>query len=359
MMTVIIFILVLAVLIFVHELGHFLFARYCGIRVDEFALGFGPNLWKSKKGETTYALNLVPFGGYVKIFGENPDDDSISGPDSARSFVNKPKWQQIVVLAAGVLFNFIFAWLIVTIAFTSGVAASVESYAKYLDRMSNPHIAITYVEPSSPAEKAGLKAGDTIVGADTVESVQKAIADSTNKGFTLKYLHDGQEKTTTVVAREGIVEGKYAIGIAMDKVATLQLPIHLAIFESARFTVHMIKEIAVGIYDLIAGMFKGTSHLSSVTGPIGIAGLVGDAAHMGIMYLLMFTALISINLGVLNLVPFPALDGGRILFVLIEAVIRRPIKPVVANTINTVGFGLLLLLMVVVTYKDVVRIFVK
>lgn len=350
-MTVIIFLIVLAVLIFVHELGHFISARACGIKVSEFAVGFGPRLLKWTKGETTYSLNIIPFGGYVKIFGENPDEESINGPESSRSFVNKPKWQQIMVLAAGVFFNLIFAWIIISLAFVSGVPASIDSYPQYSDRMENPRIVITYVEPGSPAEKAGVKAGEEISGFSSVEDVQKYINESSDKGVKI----NGRE----IVATQGIVEGKYAIGIAMDKVSTLQLPLHLAIFEGAKFTVHMTKAVAVGIYDLVGGMFKGTSSLSSVTGPIGIAGLVGDAASLGFTYLLLFTALISINLGVLNLVPFPALDGGRILFVLIEAVIRRPIKPVVANAINALGFSLLILLMIVVTYRDVVKLFVK
>src|SRR3989344_9573578 len=162
-MTIIIFLIVLAVLIFVHELGHFLIARACGIRVDAFALGFGPKIFSKKVGETTYFLNLIPFGGYVKIFGENPDDESINGEDKARSFVHKPKWQQISVLISGILFNFIFAWLLIVIAFSTGVPASLESYPEYKDQMKNPHIAITYVNAGSPAEKAGLKAGDEIV----------------------------------------------------------------------------------------------------------------------------------------------------------------------------------------------------
>ena len=350
-MTVIIFLIVLAVLIFVHELGHFISARACGIKVSEFAVGFGPRLLKWTKGETTYSLNIIPFGGYVKIFGENPDEESISGPDSSRSFVNKPKWQQVMVLAAGVFFNLIFAWIIISLAFVSGVPASVDSYPQYSDRMENPRVVITYVEPGSPAEKAGVKAGEEISGFTSIEDVQKYISESGDKCVKIN--------DREIVATKGIVEGKYAIGIAMDKVSTLQLPLHLAIFEGARFTVHMTKAVAVGIYDLVAGIFKGTSSLSSVTGPIGIAGLVGDAASLGFTYLLLFTALISINLGVLNLVPFPALDGGRILFVFIEAVIRRPIKPVVANAINALGFSLLILLMIVVTYRDVVKLFVK
>lgn len=357
MLTTIIFIIVLAVLIFVHELGHFLIARACGIRVDEFALGFGPKIFSFKKGETRYALNLIPFGGYVKIFGENPNDDSINGPDKARSFVHKPKWKQISVLVAGVVFNFIFAWIVIVAAFVAGVPSSTESYPEYADRMSNEHIAITYVETQSPAEKAGLKAGDELLGFSSIEEIQQKVNESGENGVTFSYIRNGEESSATVIAEEGIVEGKYAVGIAMDKVATLRLPIHLALYEGGRFTLHMMKMITIGLGDLITGIFDGTSKLSSVTGPVGIAGMVGDAAQLGFTYLMMFTAMISINLGILNLVPFPALDGGRVLFVIIEAIIRRPIKPVVANTINTVGFFLLILLMIVVTYRDIAKFF--
>ena len=355
-MTIIIFILVLAVLIFVHELGHFLFAKWAGIRVDEFAIGFGPRIWSRKIGQTEYFLKLIPFGGYVKIFGENPDDDSINGPDRNRSFVHKPKLEQIAVLGAGVLFNFIFAYLLFIITFSSGVLASNESYPQYRDRMTDAHIAVTFVSPGSPAEKAGLMAGDTLI-ANSIKEIQDNINASQNNGVEIKYKRDGLENKIKIIAEEKIVEGKYAIGIAMDDVATLRLPFHLAIYEGWRFTVHIISATVVGFYDLIAGAFHGTSSLDSVTGPVGIAGLVGDAMKLGFTYLLMFTALISINLGVLNLLPFPALDGGRILFVAIEAIIRRPIKPVIANTVNAIGFGLLILLMVFITYKDIARLF--
>lgn len=357
-MTVILFIVVLALLIFVHELGHFLAAKAFGIRVDAFALGFGPKLLSKKIGEVTYSLNLVPFGGYVKIFGENPDDESIEGPDKARSFVHKPKWQQVIVLFSGILFNFIFAWLLIVIAFSSGVPASIDSYPEYRNQMRDQRIVVTFVNQGSPAEKAGLKAGDTLVG-NSLEEIQKNINESGTSGLDITYKRNNVESKATVVAEQGIVEGKYAIGIAMDDVATLQLSIYRSIIESSRFTVHVISATFGGFRDLVVGMFKGTSSFSSVTGPIGIAGLIGDAAKLGFTYLLMFTALISINLGVLNFIPFPALDGGRILFVIIEAIIRRPIKPSIANTVNAIGFSLLIILMLVVTYKDIAKLFVK
>ncbi len=358
-MTIIIFLIILAILIFVHELGHFVVARACGIRVDAFALGFGPKIISKKIGETTYALNLIPFGGYVKIFGENPNDESIDGPDKAKSFVHKPKWQQILVLASGVLFNFIFAWLLITLALSSGVSASVDSYPQYKNLIKNQHIAITYVNGGSPADKAGLQAGDEIIGVNSLLELQNNINNSRNNGLVINYRRGVIESKANVIAVEGIVADKYAIGIAMDNVGTLKLPFYTAIYESVRFTLHIISETIIGIYDLFAGIFSGTSSLSSVTGPVGIAGLVGDAAKLGLTYLIMFTAIISINLGVLNFIPFPALDGGRILFVIIEVTTRKPIKPVIANTVNTIGFGLLILLMVIVTYRDIAKLFVK
>ncbi len=357
-MTIVIFIIVLALLIFVHELGHFLVARWCGIRVDAFALGFGPKIISKKVGEVTYSLNLIPFGGYVKIFGEDPNDENIAGPDKARSFINKPKWQQVCVLFAGVFFNFLFAWLLICIAFAVGVPASMGSYPQYSDRMENPHIAITYVNSGSPADKAGLKAGDILL-VSSIEEIQKKIVESMGNPIEIKYKRNEMESKAIVMAKQGITEGKYAVGIAMDNVGILRLPILKSFVESARLTWNVISGTFSGLYFLFTKMFYGTANLETVTGPVGIAGMVGDAARLGFSYLLMFTAIISINLGVLNLVPFPALDGGRIFFVIIETIIRKPIKPVIANTMNALGFGLLILLMIVVTYRDIAKIFVN
>ncbi len=357
-MTVILFLLVLAILIFVHELGHFVIARACGIKVTAFALGFGPKIFSKTVGETTYSLNLIPFGGYVSIFGEDPNDESISGPEKDRSFVSKSKLEQIGVLAAGVTFNFIFAAILIAIAFTVGAPASIGSYPGYEDRISERHIIVSAVNGGSPAEISGLKAGDFLI-ANSLEEVQDSINNSKGKSLVINYSRNGVVGSTTVLAKQGIVDGKYAIGIAMDYVGTLKLPFYLSVYESARYTWYSITKTVLGVFSLIGGIFNGSSHLSEVTGPIGIAGMVGSAAKTGFTYLLMFTAMISINLGVLNFMPFPALDGGRIFFVIIEAIIRRPIKPAIANTTNAVGFGLLIILMLVVTYRDIVHLFVK
>jgi regulator of sigma E protease len=376
LVTIIIFIIVLAALIFVHELGHFIAARSFGIRVDEFALGFGPRLFERKAkgggfwGETTYAINAIPFGGFVKIFGENPDDESMTGADSGRSFVNAKRWKQAIVLVAGVLGNFIFAWLLIVIALSIGAASSPSDYPQYANRMTDERIMIAAVSPASPAYKAGIKEGDAILGLSsasiplvkniTIDAIQADIASSTGAPLIFSILRDGKEVSITVTPSKNVISqesDRYAVGISMDDTATLQLPIYLAVYEGARFTWALMKEIVMGFGTLIAGLFHGTASVSDLTGPVGIAGMVGTAARLGLSYLLMFTAFISINLGIINLVPFPALDGGRLLFVIIETVIRRPIKAIFANAVNLVGFVLLMLLMVFVTYRDILRLF--
>ncbi|MES2216375.1 MAG: RIP metalloprotease RseP [Patescibacteria group bacterium] len=359
MFTVIIFLLVLAVLIFVHELGHFLAARLFGIRVDAFKLGFGPKVFAWTRGETEYGINLIPFGGFVKIFGENPDDESTHGPDAKRSFVHKAKWKQITVLAAGVFFNFVFAWLLYIITFVGGVTATTSGFEQYADRFENPRVMVSFVSPNSPAEKAGLKLGDIIknVGtAKSVEEIQNYVNSSQGKPVEVDLERKGQDVHVNISPTQGLVEGKYAMGIAMENVGDLKLPFFAAIKEGTNYFGVMFAGTAGGLWDFFSSIFKGTANFSEVSGPVGIATIVGDSARLGATYLMMITALISINLGIINLVPFPALDGGRIFFILIESIIRRRIPVKFANTVNAVGFALLMLLMVVVTYKDVVKL---
>ncbi len=365
-MTIIIFLIVLAVLIFVHELGHFLLARANGIRVDAFKIGFGPKLIAWKTGETEYGINLIPFGGFVKIHGENPDEDSINGPDKARSFVHKNRWQQASVLVAGVLFNFIFAWLLYVGVFASGVTATTDGFEKYADRFTNQRVMVTYVGPHSPAEQAGLVVGDvlkkvgpataTTGGTLSIGNIQEKINSTHGAPLAIDYIRGSESHSVEVTPVSGLVPDKYAIGIAMSDVGDLRLPFFTSVVEGFRYTAIMIRETAIGLYTFVAHIFQGTANFSDVSGPVGIAGIVGDAAHLGLTYLVMITALISINLGVINLIPFPALDGGRILFVAIEGIVRRRISPKFSNAVNLVGFVLLMLLMVVVTYKDVMKL---
>lgn len=362
-MSIIIFLLILAALIFVHELGHFIVAKKFGIRVDEFAIGFPPKIWSKKYGETTYAINSIPFGGYVKIFGENPNEESMAGPDSARSFVNASRLKQAAVLVSGISFNILFAWIVLSISFMSGLTTSVrDSYASYI---SDPHIIIIAAQTDSPARLAGLVGGETIISLESdgkkintanVAEVQNFIANSSG-AIKIDYKRNNELKTATVTASDGLIEGRKAIGIAMDTVGAVRLPAHKALFEGAKLTGATTENVAIGLYHFIFDAFRGKANFSQVTGPIGIVGLVGEASTLGIVYLMSFAAFISINLAVINIIPFPALDGGRLLFVAIEAARRRAISPKVANTLNSIGFALLILLMLVVTYKDIVKMF--
>jgi regulator of sigma E protease len=364
-MTVIIFIIVLAVLIFVHEFGHFLTAKAFGVRVDAFAVGLGPKIISWRDKETIYSVNLIPFGGYVKIFGENPDEESISGPDSARSFVSAARWKQIIILASGVIGNFIFAWLLYIAVFTNGVTATTDGFGQYANKFTNSRIMIAQVLPGSPADRAGIQAGDTVdsvtgTGAkQSIEDIQNAINSSGNNPITLNFNRNGETKTAEIIPVNGLVEGKYAVGIAMQNVADLKLPFFTSIYEGGHYAITMIKETAVSLGAFIANIFRGTANFSDVAGPIGIAGIIGGAAKLGFTYLIMITAIISINLGIINLIPFPALDGGRILFVAIEGIIRRRIPAKFANIVNGVGFALLMALMALVTYKDMAKLLVK
>jgi len=371
-MSIIIFIIILAVLIFVHELGHFLVAKKSGIRVDEFGLGFPPKLISKKVGETTYTLNAIPFGGFVKIFGEDPHNTEITEADKPRSFYYKPKYIQALVLVAGVAFNLLFAVLLFAIGFMIGLPAT-ESTSSY-GQIENPQLVVTSVLPGSPAQKAGLVAGDAILfveasgntqgaqldteGNLTGERVSEVIANSTGEQVTMLYQRgDMSPQTAFIVPTDTLIPGRKAIGISMDTVGILKLPIHQAVLQGAITTYELIMTTATGLASFLWNVVTFNSSFSQVSGPVGIAGVVKDATKLGFTYVLSLTALISINLAVINLVPFPALDGGRLLFVAIEAVTRRKIPSKVATYTNAGGFILLLILMATVTFSDILKLF--
>ncbi len=364
-MIVILFIVILAVLILVHELGHFLAAKKLGMRVDEFGIGFPPRIFSIKKGETEYSINLIPLGGFVKIFGEDPDDESISGPDSSRSMVNKPRWAQAIVISAGVIFNIAFAWILISIGLMSGMPMSVDQFNQ--EDVKDANVVLVGIMEDSPAFESGLKVGDKILfmeaGSESLQDfstkeMQEFISAGGGQEISLLYQRgDDESAFTTVTPVNGIIGEQYAIGITMDNIGTVQFAPHKAIWEGLKLTFGLIATIVVGLIGLIVSMIQGTGSLSQVTGPVGIVGLVGNAAEFGFIYLLSFTAFISINLAVLNSIPFPALDGGRLLFILIESVMRKNIKPIISNSLNLIGFVLLITLMGVVTFNDILKLF--
>ena len=351
-----------------HEFGHFIVAKKSNIRVDEFSFGFPPKLFGKKIGETTYNFNALPLGGYVKIYGENPDEESMNGIDSKRSFVNKPRYIQAAVLFAGVTMNFLVAWLLLSIGFMSGLPTSTGAIPKGAI-IENQALTITSVLPKSPADIGGLKTGDKIISLATStdstlllssdigsENVQTFVKNHSGQKVTVTLIRAKQLMNVLVIPEKSTTNDNVMIGISMDTIGTLKLPIHLAVWEGLKLSGDVFIGTVVGFYNLIHGALIGQAHISSVTGPVGIVGVVGDAAKFGFVYLLSFTALISINLAVINLIPFPALDGGRLLFLLIEKIKGSRIKPEIANLINMIGFGLLMLLMVVITYNDIVKL---
>lgn len=353
-MTVILFLLVLAVLVFVHELGHFVAAKKLGVRVDEFAIGFPPRVFSKTYNGTRYALNLIPFGGYVAIFGENPDEENTA--ETARdSFQNKPKWAQIIILIAGVTMNVVFAWMLYTAAFSVGVLQTVETGT------ADATVTVISVVPDAPAAHAGLNPGDVILSINdsrtqTVEDVQAAISMSTTSEIVVSFVNSDGTHVATVTPISN-AEGKRMIGVGLGMVAKQRLPLTEAMWQAAQETYYQTIAIAQGLGGLIKDAVVGKADLSMVTGPVGIAGMVGQASSIGLAQLLMFTAFISLNLAVLNALPFPALDGGRVLFVIIEAIIRRPLPRKWLNYANLVGFALLIVLLILLTVRDVGRLF--
>lgn len=372
-MSILIFFIILIVLVIAHEFGHFFAAKKFGIRVDEFGFGFPPKIAGIKKGETEYTFNALPFGGFVKIFGENPDEESLNGPDSGRSFVNKPRWQQAIVLFAGVFANFLVAWILFSAGFISGLPTSVDS-VRPGSTLENVNLVVVSVAPNSPAEKAGLKSGDQIMSLHVTdednllpadvnpESVKQFIYLHPDTKIEVGYLRktsDGSPKPNfvEVVPMKNGDKGTPIIGISMDEIGTLKLSFSASLGEGMKLTWNVTKATVYGLYDLIRDAIKGQGNLASITGPVGMVGIVGDAYQFGFVYLLSFAALISINLAVINLVPFPALDGGRLFFLLIEKIKGSKINPKTANIANTIGFSILILLMLIVTYKDIVKLF--
>lgn len=357
----------MAVLILVHEFGHFIVAKKSGIRVDEFGLGFPPKIFAKKWGDTLYTLNAIPFGGFVKIFGEDTHAEDIKDSDKDSSFYYKPKYIQAAVLVAGVTMNILFAWFLISLGFLIGMPTPADHSG--FGKVEKLQLVVTEVVPNSPAQKAGLIVGDTIVFVSsgqvalqgnrlTPENVQHTIAESGVKNIEILYKRgDSSPKTLFIEPSEDVVKGKRAIGIATEGLGILRLPVHLAILEGGKTTLLLTKSITIGLGDFLFDAIRLKSDFSQVAGPIGIAGVVGEAKTLGFVYLLSIVALISINLAIINLIPFPALDGGRLLFVLIEAITRRQIPVKFFKLANTVGFVFLIILMLVVTGHDIVKIF--
>ena len=368
MLSVLIFFVILAVLVLSHEFGHFLVAKFFGIRVDEFGFGFPPKLFSFKKRETEYSFNLLPFGGFVRIFGETLHEGE---KDASRSFSHKSNWIQASVILAGVTFNFLLAWILLSAGFVKGLPVPT-GWSPLGPTIENSRLLITDVMKDSPAEKAGIKTNDNIIylvakdsalQSPTVEELVNYIGVHGGEEIMVGYKRDsgtgfGDVQILKVIPKEGFVPGHAVMGVGLDMIGVLRIPIPKAIYSGAGATYTQTIITFMGLYDFATGLFTGgTESLASVSGPIGLIGIVEQSASMGWVYLLSLIALISINLGVLNVMPFPALDGGRLLFIIIGAIKRKPVKQEIQSYVNLAGFAILLLLMLVITWSDVAKLF--
>ena len=360
-MEVLIFIAVIVALIVVHEFGHFVAAKLSGMRVDEFGLGYPPRAAViAKAGETVYTLNWLPFGGFVKIYGED------GGKGDPRAFSARPRVLQALVLVAGIVMNLLFAYALITAALVSGTPRALS--AGELAQARDVQLAVANVLSGTPAARAGLLPGDSVLSVKDAEgewhaadpaSFSAFIAKSGGKNVELSVDRNGSELSITAAPETGILPNdpsRYALGVEVATIGVVPLSFGAALVQGASLTWGATTLTAEELWHFFYGVFTLHADLSQVAGPVGIAGAVGSASMQGIGDLFSIMAIISINLALINLIPIPALDGGRLLFVIVESIIRRPIKASVARAVNAAGFAFLILLMVVVTAHDIFKI---
>ncbi|MEK7530918.1 MAG: M50 family metallopeptidase [Patescibacteria group bacterium] len=357
-MSIIIFVIILLVLIVGHEFGHLLVAKWARMDVPEFGVGFPPKLWGRKIGSTEYTINALPFGGFVRIIGENAEDET-----NPRAFMHKPKYAQAAVMAAGPFANMVLAFVAFFIAYSVGVTAVQDE----THPVQNPFVMVSDVLKDSPAEHAGVLTGDTLVSLerdDTIVQISNAadiptFVQAAEGEITLHLSRSGESVAVTLTPAVGLIPENPtapAIGIGSATVGTLQLGFFDALYASLIKTTYGISDITVGLGTLLWGAVTGSASLKDISGPVGIATLVGEAATFGAGQVFLLAAILSLNLAVINLFPFPALDGGRLLMLAYETIVRRRVPPYAANVINTVGFFALIALMLAVTASDIVKL---
>ncbi len=393
LLTIITFTIVLSLLVFVHEMGHFLVARKFGIKAEEFGFGFPPRAWgiyKSTNGQwkqvkgnkevkdakgTIYSINYLPLGGFVKIKGEQGED-----AQDEDSFVHKKIWKRALVLSAGVIMNLVLAIVLISIGLMIGLPQAINNVnpnAKIRDRK----VQIVQVLPNSPASKAGLKMGDSIVLL-SIKKVNKQSTSKDNSPKIIKYQplkisnikqvqkfmeeNNGKEIVLSIKRGDKILDknikvktlkstGKGGIGIALAQTGLVSYPWYEAIYYGIKTTFFITWMIIVAFYELLKNLILGHGLSADIAGPVGIVALTGQVARLGIIYILQFTALLSINLAVINFLPFPALDGGRVFFLLIEKLKGKPVKRELEALIHNIGFAALMILVVLVTFRDISR----
>jgi regulator of sigma E protease len=348
------FIVVLGVLIFFHEMGHFLLSKLFKVKVLKFSLGFGPKVIGKRIGETEYVISAFPLGGYVKLLGEN-DDEEIALEDIQRAFSSKPVQHRIAIAAAGPIFNLLLAFLLF-----SGIYL-ISGYPVLAPEVGQ-------VRPDSPADKASIQKGDIIeyiegIKIERWDQIRKFVEKNSEQGLNLVVIRGETRFSTTVFPKQEVVKNIFGEDV---KSALIGIVTSGRTEQISLSPVRAIKEGAVKTWEItyltvlvLVKLVQGVVPLKTVGGPIMIGQLAGEIARENFSYLIPFMAVISVNLAILNLLPVPVLDGGMILFFLIEIVTRKPISIKKREMAQKIGFGLLLLLMVFVFYNDLLRIITK
>ena len=356
LLTIIAFVICLGVLILVHELGHFLAAKAFKVKVEEFSIGFPPRILSFRRGETKYSIGLLIFGGYVRMLGE---EESSKDP---RAFNNQSAWKRLVISVAGVLMNIILAWLLLTAGFIYGMAPIATPSDLIPGEQVRSQIYIYETKADTPAAKAGLKSGDQIVNIkiDDQVIVPKSLADvsnltATNLGKTIlmEIKRDGQSETLELVLSS---EPSAPLGVIIINQAVVRVPWYQAPYVALRETYEITRMTFSFLGSFVKEIFTQGKVSDQVGGPIAIFSMSGAAARAGVIAFIQFVAMLSINLALINILPFPALDGSRALLMVLEQIFRKRVfRENVENIIHTVGFALLILLILAVTYNDIAR----
>lgn len=324
-MTALIILIFLAILIISHEFGHFWSAKKFGVRVDEFGFGLPPMIASRRIGETRYSLNLFPLGGFVKIHGQQREGDEIEEP--SRAFVNQPISRRAIILASGVTANFIIGWMALSLVFSLGVPSKVF---------------ISQVLPGGAAEAAGLKVNESLEGFSSSEEFVNFVQANRGRSITV----NGKNVS---VPEEGI------IGVGIENFNIPKQNPFQSLVRGFEATVEVVVGVVRAAASMIVGVFSGDGGgLKQVAGPVGIFSIIKEAD--GLALLIYLLGVISLNLAVFNLLPVPALDGGHLLFLGIEKIIGRPIPRRAETIANTVGFALLILLIIMVTFRDIAKL---
>jgi len=357
LLTIITFVVVLSILVLAHEFGHFIVAKKTGIKVEEFAIGFPPRLWTKKIGETNYSVNAIPLGGYVKMLGE------VEKSTDPRAFENQSRGVRFSVAIAGVIMNLVLAWIILTVGFTIGMSPVVSDYRSIPGKVIKNEIIISELRADSAAEKAGFKQMDVIKSAvigsssfefGSVENLSSFTKSHRGQEVIFNYKRSGQELQQRVALDDN---SEAPLGVVAVNNAVVRVPWYKSPYVALRETYKITEYTAIFVKDFFGRLFSTGKVSDQVGGPVQIYVATGTVVKIGIMAVLQFIAILSINLAIINILPLPALDGGRLLFIVIETIARRRlIKENIEAIIHTVGFALLFLLIALVTYNDIAKL---